>query len=163
MYIHVNEGAHCLWDMTWSHVTRWRRSRWGLAWWTNCKCHYYRLIYYRLFHCRRDRSNDVILAPSVGTIARPPRTETDSLDFYHRQVNNRCGSGIGVAFPPSHEKLGWLGYSFCPPALKCIWSTDSKFSVSVQLPQFPRLSNHHYFRCLKPKSRVPTALHILQA
>ena len=32
-----DEGAHCIWDMTWSHVTRWRRSRLGLAWWTCCK------------------------------------------------------------------------------------------------------------------------------
>ena len=35
--------------------------------------------------------------------------------------------------------------------------------MSVELPQLPRPLNHHYFRCLTPKSRVPTALHILQA
>ena len=63
--------------------------------------HYYRLIYhYRHFHYRSDRSNGVILAPSVGTIARPPMTKTGSSDFYHRRVNDRCGSGIGVAFSP---------------------------------------------------------------
>ena len=54
----------------------------------------------------------MILAPSVETIVRPPRTKTGSLDFYHRWVNDRCGSGIGVAFPPSHEKPGRLGYAF---------------------------------------------------
>jgi hypothetical protein len=27
-----------VWDMTWSHVTRWRRSRQDLAWRTGCKC-----------------------------------------------------------------------------------------------------------------------------
>jgi hypothetical protein len=81
--------------------------------------HYYKLIYHcRHFHCRSDRSDDVILALSVETIARPPRTETDSSDFYHRWVNDRCGSGIGVAFPSSHEKPDQLGYTFCPPALK---------------------------------------------
>jgi hypothetical protein len=81
--------------------------------------HYYKLIYhYRHFHCYSDRSDGVILAPSVGTIARPPRTETDSSDFYHRRVDDRCGSGIEVAFPSSHEKSGRLGYTFCPPALK---------------------------------------------
>ena len=69
--------------------------------------YYYRLTYhYRYFHCHSDRSDGVILAPSVGTIARPPRTKTGSLDFYHRQVNDRCGSAIGVAFPLSHEKPG---------------------------------------------------------
>ena len=80
--------------------------------------HYYRLIYHcRHFHCRSDRSDGVILASSVGTIAWPPRTETSSSDFYHRRVNDRCISGIGVAFASSHEKLGRLGYAFCPLAL----------------------------------------------
>jgi hypothetical protein len=82
-------------------------------------CHYYRLIYhYRHFHCRSDRSDGVILALSVEMIARPPRTETGSSDFYPRWVNDRCGSGIGVAFPLSHEKLGRLGYAFSLLALK---------------------------------------------
>jgi hypothetical protein len=81
--------------------------------------HYYRLIYhYRHFHCHSDRSDGVIFAPLVGTIARPPRTKTGSSDFYHRWVNDKYGSGIMVAFPPSHEKLGQLGYAFCPSALK---------------------------------------------
>ena len=81
--------------------------------------HYYRLIYhYRHFHCRSDKSDSVILAPSVGTIARPPRTKIGSSDFYHQWVNDRCDSGIGVVFPPSHEKLGRLGYAFCSLALK---------------------------------------------
>ena len=35
--------------------------------------------------------------------------------------------------------------------------------MSVELPQLPRPSNHHYFCRLMPKSRVPTTLHILQA
>ena len=90
------------------------------------KGHYYILTYhYRHFHCRSDRSDGVILAPS-----RPPRTKTGSSDFYHRQVNNRYGSGIGVAFPPSHEKLGRLGYAFCPPALKALvgfWLIDETY------------------------------------
>ena len=44
--------------------------------------HYYRLTYhYRHFHYCSDRSDGVILAPSVGTIARPPRTKTGSLDI----------------------------------------------------------------------------------
>jgi hypothetical protein len=33
------EGAHCIWDMTWCHEVRWRRSidiAW--LWWTSCKC-----------------------------------------------------------------------------------------------------------------------------
>ena len=35
--------------------------------------HYYRLTYhYRHFHCRSDKSIDVILPPSVGLIGRPP-------------------------------------------------------------------------------------------
>ena len=35
--------------------------------------------------------------------------------------------------------------------------------MSVELPQLPRPSNHHYFHRLKPKSHVPTVVHILQA
>ena len=81
--------------------------------------HYYRLIYHdRHFHYHSDRIGRVILPPSVGTIARPPRNEIDNLDFYHRWVNDRCGSGITVEFAPSLEKLGGLGYAFCPPAVK---------------------------------------------
>jgi hypothetical protein len=34
---HVMRSSLHTRNMTWSHVTRWRRSRWGLAWWTNCK------------------------------------------------------------------------------------------------------------------------------
>ena len=80
--------------------------------------HYYRLIYHCChFHCHSDRSDGVILPLSVRTIARPPRNETGSSDFYHRWVNIRCGSGIGVAFASSHEKLGRLGYAFCLSAL----------------------------------------------
>ena len=55
---------------------------------------------------------------SVSDRQQPPRNETDSLDFYHRRVNDRCGSGIGVAFAPSHENSGRLGYAFWLPALK---------------------------------------------
>jgi hypothetical protein len=81
--------------------------------------HYYRLIYHcHHFHFRSDRSDGVILALLVGTIASPPRIKTGNSDFYHRQVNDRCDSGIGVVFPPSHEKSGRLGYVFCPLALK---------------------------------------------
>jgi len=81
--------------------------------------HYYRMIYHcRHFHCRSDRSDGVILAPSVGTIARPPRTKTGNSDFYHPWVNNSYVTGIGVAFPPSHGKPGRLRYTFYPPALK---------------------------------------------
>jgi hypothetical protein len=42
-------------------------------------------------------------------------------------------------------------------------STGGKFSVSVELPQLSRPSNHHYFHRLKPKSHIPTTVHILQA
>jgi hypothetical protein len=74
------------------------------------KTHYYRLIYQcHHFHCHSDRKDGVILAPSVGMIARPPRTKTGSSDFYHRRVNDRCGNGIRAAFPPLHEKPGQLG------------------------------------------------------
>jgi len=46
--------------------------------------HYYKLIYHcRHFHCHSDIIDGVILAPSVGTITRPPRTKTDSSNFYH--------------------------------------------------------------------------------
>ena len=80
--------------------------------------HYYRLIYHCChFHCHSDRSDGVILPLSVRTIARPPRNETGSLDVYHLRVNHRCDSGIGVAFAPSHEKPGRLGYAFWPPTL----------------------------------------------
>ena len=80
--------------------------------------HYYRLIYRCChFHYLSDRSDGVILLPSVGTIARPPRIETGILDFYHRWVNDRCDSGIRVAFAPSHEKPSRLGYAIWPSAL----------------------------------------------
>jgi hypothetical protein len=80
--------------------------------------HNYRLTYHcHHFHCCSDRSDRVILPPTVGTIVRPPGNKTSSLDFYHRWVNVRCGSGVGVAFAPSHEKPGRLGYAFCLPAL----------------------------------------------
>jgi hypothetical protein len=59
----------------------------------------------------------VILPPLLGMIARPLENEIGSSDFYHRWVNDRCGNGIGVAFAPSHEKLGQLGYAFWPLAL----------------------------------------------
>jgi hypothetical protein len=81
-------------------------------------CHYYRLIYHcHHFHYRSNRCDRVVLPPSIGMIVRPLGNETGSLDFNHRRVNVRCGSGIGVAFAPSHEKPGWLGYAFCPVAL----------------------------------------------
>jgi hypothetical protein len=57
--------------------------------------HYYQLIYhFATFTAVGIEATDVILAPSVGTIARSPRTETSSSDFYHRWVNDRCGNGI---------------------------------------------------------------------
>jgi len=59
--------------------------------------HYYILIliyHYHHFHCHSDRSDSVILPQPVGLIARPPKKETGSSNFYHRWVNNRCDSGI---------------------------------------------------------------------
>jgi hypothetical protein len=43
---------------------------------------YYRLIYHcRHFHCRSDKNDSVILAPSVGTIARPqPAVQISTID-----------------------------------------------------------------------------------
>jgi hypothetical protein len=82
------------------------------------RLHYYRVIYHYHTFTAVAIEATAILAPSVGTIARPPRTKIGSSDFYHRWVNDRCGSGTRVAFPPSHEKPGQLGYTFCSPALK---------------------------------------------
>jgi hypothetical protein len=57
--------------------------------------HYYRLIFhYHHFHCHSDKSDDVILPPPVGPIVRPPAEGNWQLNFYHRWVNNRWGSGI---------------------------------------------------------------------
>ena len=82
----------------------------ALAWYSMLRpksVHYYRLIYhYRHFHCHSDRSDRVILPPLVEMIAMPLGNETGNLDFYHRLVNIRCDSGIGVAFALSHVKLG---------------------------------------------------------
>jgi hypothetical protein len=105
------------------------------------------LIYHcRHFHCRSDRSDGVILAPSVGTIARPSRTKTGSSDVYYQQVNDRCGS--------VNDRKAWpTRIHILPTGPKVAFGQlTGKFSMSVELPQLPRPSNHHYFRHLKPKS-----------
>ena len=76
--------------------------------------HCYRLTYHcRHFHCRSDKSVDVILPPSVGPIGRPPKEGNRQL----KTINAAVVVGLNYTIIWNAETIGIGVMAVGPPRL----------------------------------------------